>query len=77
MENQQGSYSNIAQEVSIEAVVTRCGCGDPLRLHGRDEQGGLLPCPTPRAIEDKGTVSYWHVNPLKRLYFWWTGRKWS
>jgi hypothetical protein len=48
------------QEASVEAVVIRCGCGDPARH--RD-----TPCQQPRAIEDRGVIAYYHRNPLKRL----------
>lgn len=52
-----------ARQASVEAVVIRCGCGDPLRVHPDG------PCPTPRAVEDLGTVAYWHRNPLWRLLY--------
>lgn len=32
---------------SMEGRVIRCGCGDPLTIHGFDAIGSLLPCPTP------------------------------
>lgn len=54
------------QEASIEAVVVRCGCGDPAGIHPH------APCPSPAATEDLGTVSYYHRNPLKR---WLRNRK--
>lgn len=38
------------EEASIEAVVVRCGCGDPLRIHPD------AACPTPRALENRGIV---------------------
>lgn len=53
------------KEAEVRAVVTRCGCGDPLRLHER-VNGQLQPCPTPRAVEDRGRISYYHRNPLRR-----------
>lgn len=49
------------KEASIHAVVIRCGCGDPANIHPGE------PCPTPRTTEDRGTVSYYHRNPLRRL----------
>lgn len=57
-----------ARRATIEAVVTRCGCGDPDRYHPGK------PCPRPQKVEDRGVVSYFHRNPLKR--WWWklTGR---
>lgn len=55
------------REIRLEAVVTRCGCGDPAAHAGRI-------CPKPRAIENRGTVSYWHRNPLRRLWWKLTGR---
>ncbi|MEK6323615.1 MAG: hypothetical protein AABN33_18395 [Acidobacteriota bacterium] len=51
-----------AREVSISAVVIRCRCGDP------DSHRGEV-CPRGER-EDRGTVSYWHRNPLKRFYYW-------
>lgn len=56
------------EEASIQAVVIRCGCGDPLALHPND------PCPTPRASENRGTISYWHKNPLRRAG--WMVKQW-
>jgi hypothetical protein len=50
------------KEASIEATVVRCGCDDPMS-HAILQ----LPCPTPRATEPLGVVSYWHKNPLRRL----------
>lgn len=73
----RGVGANVAKEVAIGAVVIRCGCGDPKtrtlemveKTHGGyDENGHLKPCPTP-IIEDQGTVSFWHRNPLRRLWF--------
>lgn len=40
---------------TLEAVVTRCGCGDPARIHPG------APCPTPRAIEDRGVIARFNV----------------
>lgn len=46
-----------------EAVVYRCGCALPANadrgpIHGRDSEGNLLPCPTPRLVVDLHTISY-------------------
>ena len=49
-----------AQEASIGATVIRCGCGDPAGNHPGES------CPTPRATEPLGVISYWHRNPLRR-----------
>jgi hypothetical protein len=68
------------KEVSFSAVAIRCRCGDPWRLHpcrcsnpgnhtGQPCPKGNEPCPQ-GIEEDFGTVSYWHRNPLKRLWFW-------
>lgn len=54
------------EEAEMRAVVTRCGCGDPLTIHERIN-GELQPCPTPRAVENKGRISYYHKNPLRRM----------
>lgn len=54
-----------AEEISIAAVVIRCGCGDPLNIHGWDN-GELLPCPKPAGSEDRGVIAYYHKNPIKR-----------
>jgi hypothetical protein len=63
------SVSNASSpaEASIEAVVIRCGCGDPDAHNG--VRGAPSPCPRPRATEDLGVVSYYSPNPLKRLYY--------
>lgn len=37
------------KELRVEAVIIRCGCGDPLVKHPRDLLGNMMPCPTPRA----------------------------
>ncbi len=50
------------REAEIRAVVIRCGCGEP-------SSHSAAPCPTPRALEDRGIVSYYHHNPLRRLLF--------
>lgn len=50
------------QEAKLKAVVTRCGCDDPMS-HAKDN----LPCPRPRQVENLGLVSYWHRNPLMML----------
>ena len=49
------------KEASVSATVIRCGCGDPLS-HALQQ----LPCPTPKAVEDRGIISYYHKNPLRR-----------
>ena len=38
-------------EASIEAVVIRCGCTDPLSHALKQE-----PCPTPKAVQDMGVI---------------------
>jgi hypothetical protein len=37
---------------TIEAVVIRCGCGDPATIHPGQ------PCPRPRRVSDLGVISY-------------------
>jgi hypothetical protein len=54
------------KSAELGLTVTRCGCGDP------DQHRGSV-CPRPRAVEQLGTVAYWHRNPLKRL-LWRVGR---
>lgn len=49
------------QEATVTAVVTRCGCGDPMSHATLQE-----PCPSPRAVEPP-IVRYWHRNPLRRF----------
>jgi hypothetical protein len=44
--------------IVIEQVVLRCGCDNP---SGHADLG--LPCPTPRASEDKGVVAAWYATP--------------
>lgn len=59
-----------AREATIEAVVVRCGCkSDWRQIHERYEDGSYGPCPTPKRVQDLGVISYWHRNPLRRL-FW-------
>lgn len=48
-----------AESGSIEAVVIRCGCGNPASHAGE-------PCPTPRKHEDLGTIAYFSRNPLRQ-----------
>jgi len=52
---------------SIEAVVVRCGCGEPL-THAEMQ----MPCPQARTIEDLGIVSEyrrptWPMRLVARL----------
>ena len=51
------------QAVSVEAVITRCGCGEPAQRH----PGAA--CPQPRRVERLGVVALWHRNPLRRVGF--------
>lgn len=47
---------------SIAVTVIRCGCGDP---DAHASQG--LPCPSPRAVEERGVVSeYRRPGPFRR-----------
>lgn len=55
------------QQGWTEAKVIRCGCGHPETHLGEV-------CPTPRTIEDRGAVAYFHRNPL-RLWAWAINRK--
>lgn len=48
-------------EASMEAVVIRCGCGDPLSHAALD-----LPCPNPQRVESLGVIAYYHRNLLRR-----------
>lgn len=56
-----------AREARIDITVIRCGCGNPTSHTGQH-------CPRPRQIEDHGTVSYYHRNPLRR--WWWHLNRW-
>jgi len=47
-------------EASVSAVVIRCGCNDG----GLNHQG--RPCHSPRKVENRGVISYYHRNPLRR-----------
>lgn len=47
------------KEASIQAVVIRCGCGDPASHPD-------AVCPRPRATEDLGTIAEYHQNPIRR-----------
>ena len=51
-----------AEQMAIDATVIRCGCGRPAQHAGQV-------CPRPN-IENLGTVSYYHRNPLKRLTYY-------
>jgi hypothetical protein len=55
------------KRASVEAQVIRCGCGNPASHVGAH-------CPRPRKVENRGVVSYWHRNPLKRWWWSFTGR---
>lgn len=58
-------------EVTLEARVIRCGCGDPLRIHGRNPDNSLQPCPTPRAVEEQGVIaSYKRPSRWARIRGW-------
>lgn len=50
------------REASVSAVVIRCGCNDPTSHAGRV-------CPKPKAVEDHGTISYFHKSLLRRLFY--------
>lgn len=48
---------------SISATVIRCGCGDP------DAHASLqLPCPSPRAVEERGVISEYRRPGLFRRW---------
>lgn len=57
------------QEITLSAVVTRCGCKCARQ---RARHAGQA-CPNPRAVEDRGDLAYWHPNPLRRIA-WKLGR---
>ena len=65
--------ANPVQEIEWQAVIIRCGCGDPDSHNGK--RGPASPCPTPRGMEDLGVVAFWSRNPFKRLA-WWLKQKW-
>lgn len=48
-----------AESAQIDAVVIRCGCGDPTSHLGEVCPKGIL--------VNLGTVAYFHRNPLRRL----------
>lgn len=48
-----------AESAQIDAVVIRCGCGDPASHAGQV-------CPMGIPVE-LGTIAYFHRNPLRRL----------
>ena len=56
------------KEASLDIEITRCGCGDPLKKHTKDEFGNLGICPKPNSINNLGRVSYHHKNPIRS---WW------
>lgn len=75
-EQEVNANTAVPAQLTIAAVVTRCGCGDPLRFHGRGPNGELLPCPRPRAVEDRGVIydSRWKGEGVfARLRRWWKG----
>jgi hypothetical protein len=55
--------------LEIGARVIRCGCSArqkrAIDWHGR----GGVPCPRPRAIEDRGVIAAHYRNPL-RMFAW-------
>jgi hypothetical protein len=55
------------KQFSVEAVVIRCACGNPA-----SHLDALCPV---GVVEDHGTVSYYHRNPLMRLRYWWLRRR--
>ena len=61
---QSVATSQSAKQAAVEAVVVRCGCGDP------DSHSKLnRPCPNPRQVENKGTIAYYHRNPIIRMIY--------
>ncbi len=50
------------RQASAEALVIRCGCGDPLSHWGEV-------CPTPKRTDDLGTIAYYHESRWKMLLF--------
>lgn len=49
MEPQESAVgATVIVGATMEGRIIRCGCGDPLNIHGYDEFGALRPCPTPR-----------------------------
>ncbi len=48
-----------AESAQIDAVVIRCGCGNPASHAGQV-------CPMGIPVE-LGTIAYFHRNPLRRL----------
>lgn len=52
---------------SISAIVIRCGCSAEEKAKPNWHGAHGVVCPKPSRIEDRGVVSYWHRNPLKRL----------
>ena len=48
-----------SRQVTIEAVVVRCGCGGPPEANHV--------CPHPLRTDDLGVIAYWNKNPWKRL----------
>lgn len=56
------------KEISLEAVVTRCGCtGDFRDFHEDLGDGQYGPCPTPRKVEDLGVIAYRSNNFFKQM----------
>jgi hypothetical protein len=49
-------------EITIQAVVIRCDCGEPASHPD-------APCPAGRPV-DLGRIAYWHRNPIRRLVYW-------
>lgn len=61
---------SFVKELTLHAsVLKKCVCGQ--------SQYGWCECPScgrTAVVEDKGIVSYYHKNPLKRLWYKITGR---
>jgi hypothetical protein len=47
-------------ELTLSAVIIRCGCGNPEAHRGQI-------CPRPRKKENRGELAYWHPSLWRRL----------
>jgi hypothetical protein len=47
---------------TIDAVVSRCGCGNPEKIHPG------TPCPRPRKVTNLGAISYeYSGHPIRTM----------
>jgi hypothetical protein len=69
----QTAKSNSVMQ-SISAKIIRCGCTPDQKLMPLWHGAVGKTCPNPRGEENHGIVSFWHRNPIRRLFYWFRRR---